>query len=32
MAEHEDMHVRVEVYAGVAGMLMGEWNQLAEKI
>jgi hypothetical protein len=27
-----DMHIRVEGYAGVAGMFLGGWNQLAEKI
>jgi len=27
-----DMHIRVEGYTGVAGMFLGGWNQLAEKI
>ena len=32
MAGAGDMHIMVEGYAGVAGMSLGGWNQLAEKI
>ena len=27
-----DMHIRVEGYTGMAGMFLGGWNQLSEKI
>ena len=32
MASAGDMHIRVEGYTGVAGMFLGGWNQIAEKI
>ncbi len=32
MTSAGDMHLRVEGYTGLAGMFLGGWNQLAEKI